>query len=185
MRYGINPPVLERETSFIRPDPENDGVPDRGKETYREEWTTYLATEDEWRTANQQVSQQDVSVLHDHVWWDDQHPYIAAYQYDRNCSSGPGPTTCYYWTTSPINVVFDLRHDLLDLNIDNVAFELDTPDWYSGTFTCEYTRYAWNSIAGQFQAQHKSAMTKRCGVWDPRYHVRYWEFGDFVSMQAH
>lgn len=28
-------------------------------------------------------------------------------------------------------------------------------------------------------------MHRRCGVWDDRYHVRYWEFGDHVSMQAH
>lgn len=171
-RYDIDPPVLEKEKTFGRSGAEDDSLPKKGADTFVDDWDTYLATENEWR----ELANGEVSIRDSHQWQENLGTY-AAWIYERESCTRCIPT---YEITSPINVIFDLPYrDQLD-----VSYVLNDAGW-THPMDCEYTRYAWNSNKDQFEAHHNSRATTQCGVWDNRHHVRYWEFGDYVSMQGH
>ncbi len=82
--------------------------------------------------------------------------------------------------TAPINVVFTL--DGTDSDIEDVMSVLDDIGWYRSPE--EYTRYAWNYYEDRFEVQHATAAETLFGNVG-RHHVRCWQFGNTVSMQAH
>lgn len=82
--------------------------------------------------------------------------------------------------TAPINVVFLL--DGADEDLEDVMAVLDEIGWYRSPE--EYTRYAWNYHEDRFEVQHATAAETLFGNVG-RHHVRCWQFGNTVSMQAH
>lgn len=176
-RYDIDPPVYVKEKTFDRHGAEEDGLPERGTDTFREDWDTYLATEDEWRGLGNGRSDDEVSIQHSHSWQEDYWTY-AAWIYEQHSCNRCRPT---YERTSPINVIYDLGGTSIDIyDVDDV---FDNVGW--DAYITEYTRYAWNSITERFVSQQLSRATDQYGALDDRDHVRFWQFGDYVSMQAH
>jgi hypothetical protein len=185
-RYDINPPVLETTEELDRERADEDVLPERGVDTFEEDWDTYLGTEAEWRDHHQTKHKEDntVSTQTGHGSEEDNSDY--AYWIYRETSCNYSCIGDYYEVTSPINVIFWLGSSSETLSDVSDTLTSD-PDWSS--YAAEYTRYAWDRNAnnghGRFMRQQATAATAPFG-WDvQRNHVRCWEFGEYVSMQAH
>ncbi|MFP9191541.1 hypothetical protein ACLI4Q_07805 [Natrialbaceae archaeon A-CW1-1] len=97
---------------------------------------------------------------------------VARYQYRRG-EAGFEPT-------APINVVFALEDAVGGL--ERVMTVLDDAGWARSPE--EYTRYAFDAAHDRYVRQQATAAETYYGT-SGRRHVRCWQFGDVVSMQAH
>ncbi|MFP8889782.1 hypothetical protein ACLI4U_08415 [Natrialbaceae archaeon A-CW2] len=97
---------------------------------------------------------------------------VARYHYKR--------TDDGFEPTSPINVVFDLER--APGGLERVMAPLEDAGWVRRLE--EYTRYAYDADRDVYVRQQATAAETYYGT-SGRRHVRCWQFGSVVSMQAH
>lgn len=98
-------------------------------------------------------------------------PY-ALWQYSRERSG--------YEPTSPINLVVTIAGS--DRTFDDVMAVVDDLGWVRRP--AEYVRFAYDVFEDEYARQHATAAQTVHGGFG-RHHLRAWDFGGYVSIQAH
>ena len=169
-RYGKNKATISRTETYDRPKPEEDDLPTQETRTTTAPWEAEIATEAEWREAftdseSRSVGEASVSTT-DHSYREDYYDF-GLFEYEK--------TDGLFERTAPMNVISPE-------SLSGVVGVLDSNGYT--TYVVQYDRYAWDSDQYTFRTQDRSAATGTFGFLG-RKHVKFWEFGGYVSGSAH